>query len=465
MTDAHDAPAPIDHPTVVLGGGLAGLAAAVALAQRGVAVTLLNANDAPQTAHTLLPRAAQSLDDLLGRLHIDDAVDYHGSLSFAYSRDGEPAADTLGADDLPAPMHLVRPLWRFKGLTAGQKFAIARGLLAIMQVSTRSRRLYHDQTLAAFLAEHSQPPSALDAFWSPLTLALLGRRAEHLRAESGIQVFQESLLYRSEACAFGVLTVSPEALLAKAQPIIAAAGGRVVSTTAAEALVFDGSRIAAVRMADGQEIAGQSFVSALPYDRLAGLAADNLKATDERLGSLADAVVRTSRGVELLVKRTEGEGPVMGMSVVLTPGGRLSWLACQGMVDSGADAGCQRLIGALHSEALADASTDDVLAAAMSDARRLVAGCDDAILVRGTVTRYPQVMFAAGAPRPAVRGVVENLMLAGGWMDTAWPGTPEGAVRSGYAAATAVLSEAGADHADQTVPEAEPGQLAAFVAG
>lgn len=466
MSDAHDAPTPIDHPTVVLGAGLAGLAAAVALAQRGVAVTLLAAEDAPEHPHTLLPRAAQSVDDLLARLHADSPVRYQDALAFAFLADGgEPAVDQFKADDLPAPMHLVRPLSRCQGWSVSQKFAIARGLLAIVQVSRRSQTLYHDQTFGSFLTEHNQPASAIDTFWSPLTVALAGRGVDHLRADSGIQMFQDALLLRSEAFAFGVPALDTAALLAAAEPIITAAGGRVVTHTTAEALVSDGSKVTAVRMADGQEIAGRAFITAVPCDRLASLAAGSLKDTDDRLGGLADAIVRTSIGVELFVKPADSEARALEHPAVLTPGARLAWLSCLGINSEGEHAGSQRLAGALHAESLERASDDEVLTAAMSDARRLVPGFDDAVLVQGSVTRLSQVMFPADAPRPTTRGSVENLMLAGGWLDTGWPGTPEGAVRSGYAAATAVLREAGADAADQSVPEPEPGQLAAFVAG
>jgi uncharacterized protein with NAD-binding domain and iron-sulfur cluster len=46
--------------------------------------------------------------------------------------------------------------------------------------------------------------------------------------------------------------------------------------------------------------------------------------------------------------------------------------------------------------------------------------------------------------RPAQQSPVRNLILAGDWTRTGWPSTMEGAVRSGYLAAEALLAGWGA---------------------
>jgi uncharacterized protein with NAD-binding domain and iron-sulfur cluster len=45
--------------------------------------------------------------------------------------------------------------------------------------------------------------------------------------------------------------------------------------------------------------------------------------------------------------------------------------------------------------------------------------------------------------RPRQETSVRGMFLAGDWTDTGWPATMEGAVRSGYLAAEAVLRAAG----------------------
>jgi uncharacterized protein with NAD-binding domain and iron-sulfur cluster len=79
--------------------------------------------------------------------------------------------------------------------------------------------------------------------------------------------------------------------------------------------------------------------------------------------------------------------------------------------------------------------------------RRLLPLSADATLLRGRVVTEHAATFSAvpGVDRwrPGPVSPVENLYLAGDWTDTGWPATMEGAVRSGYRAAEAVLRRAG----------------------
>jgi hypothetical protein len=81
--------------------------------------------------------------------------------------------------------------------------------------------------------------------------------------------------------------------------------------------------------------------------------------------------------------------------------------------------------------------------------QRLLAETRQARLLDFFVTREPRATFRAepgvGSLRPGTRTPVRGLYLAGAWTDTGWPATMEGAVRSGLAAARAVLAEQPAD--------------------
>ena len=72
----------------------------------------------------------------------------------------------------------------------------------------------------------------------------------------------------------------------------------------------------------------------------------------------------------------------------------------------------------------------------------------EAALVKGTVVKEMCATFspAPGSDRwrPEQRSPLAGLFLAGDWTATGWPSTMEGAVRSGYLAAEAILADAGA---------------------
>ncbi|HMC12116.1 MAG TPA: FAD-dependent oxidoreductase, partial [Pirellulaceae bacterium] len=68
-------------------------------------------------------------------------------------------------------------------------------------------------------------------------------------------------------------------------------------------------------------------------------------------------------------------------------------------------------------------------------------------LIRWQLITEQQAVFSVrpglDAIRPAQQTAIGNLLLAGDWTRTGWPATMEGAVRSGYVAAEAILSQMG----------------------
>ncbi len=290
MSAHHPPSTGIDHPTVILGGGIAGLAAATSLARQGVAVTLLQAESdhQPEPASVPLLHAYTSLLALLDQLGHGGHVAWQRVLPVALpAEDGRSALHALEPDDLPAPMHLVRPIWRCHAWTVGERYAIARGLLAILQVSHRSRGLYDGITFAQYLADQCQPRRVVTTFWSALAAPTGHASLDSLSASAGIQLIQEGYLFGHDTCALGTSDVTVAALMKSATKDITAAGGRVVSVTSIQAIVFNGTKITGIRLTDGQEIVGASYLCAVPADTLARLAPENLKAADPRLAGVA----------------------------------------------------------------------------------------------------------------------------------------------------------------------------------
>ena len=90
-------------------------------------------------------------------------------------------------------------------------------------------------------------------------------------------------------------------------------------------------------------------------------------------------------------------------------------------------------------------SQDEIVAMTMSELAAYIPAIKEAKRVRTKVVKEKRATFAATPAsqthRPATRGAVTNLMLAGDWTATGWPATMEGATRSGYAAAGTLLAE------------------------
>jgi len=442
---------------VIIGGGIAGLAAAVRLAEHEVPVTLVETSKKlggraasftdPTTGDTLdncqhvLMRCCTNLVDLYQRLGVEDHIDWRRTLYFA---DRQGHLDTLTADDLPAPLHMLRPMLAFNTLTFGDKIAVMRGMLGLLQVSRTARHRHDSETFADWLAHHRQPRKAIDRFWAPVVTSACNETPERVAASYAIQVFQEGFLYDTHNYEMGVPTVPLTELYAPAQQRIEQAGGHVMLGASADQLLYDESdnRVTYLRLSDHQEVTGRAFISALPPDRLARILPEGIAKHDTRLGSLDQFTFSPIVGIHLFL-RTKDNTPIMDQPHMVLMDGQVQWVFNKGVND-----GVQHLhavISAAHD--LVEQDADAITSTAVSELREALPEARGAELTHSRVIKEKHATFSAQPGVSAIRpscepaGGVSNLYLAGDWVDTGWPATMESAVRSGYAAAAAVLAD------------------------
>ena len=472
---------PASHDRVViLGGGLAGLAAAVRLAEHDTPVTLVETSKRlggratsftdPATAETLdncqhvLMRCCTNLVDLYERLGVDDNIDWHRTLHFAgRDKHGQRVIDELAGDDLPAPLHMLRPLLAFKSLSPGEKLAIARGMLGILQVSKTSRRLHEKETFLDWLEHHGQPRAAIDKFWSVIVTSGCNETPDRVAASHAIQVFQEGFLYDAHNYEMGVPSVPLRALYDPAQRIIEQAGGEVCFGASAEQFLYDTAqrRVDYLRLSDRQEIGGRAFISALPPDRLARLLPEDMSKYDARLGVLDRFEFSPIIGIHLFL-RTPDREPVMAQPHMVFTEGQVQWLFNKG-VDRDGMQHLHGVISAAHD--LAEQPQDALVSTAVAQVREVFPAARDAEVVHARVIKEKHATFSARPGAEALRpncepaGGASNLYLAGDWVRTGWPATMESAVRSGYRAAAAVLADQHVADVTLHAPDLQPGGL------
>jgi len=125
------------------------------------------------------------------------------------------------------------------------------------------------------------------------------------------------------------------------------------------------------------------------------------------------------------------------------------WVFNKTQLYGGAENGGQYLqlvISASYS--LTQRSRQEIIELCLAELSEVLPATRDAKLVKGTVVKEMCATFspAPGSDqwRPAQKSPLSSLYLAGDWTATGWPSTMEGAVRSGYLAAEAILSDSGA---------------------
>jgi len=464
---------------LVLGGGLAGLAAAVRLAEQGRAVTLIETSRRlggratshadPDTGqlvdncqHVLLG-CCTNLLDLYDRLGVGQHVQWHRRLHF-FDKHGRH--DILAAGLLPAPAHLSISMMRFGCLTMREKLAVSRAMIAIMRLSAAERDALNDITFTAWLEQRRQPRSVIEKFWAVIIVSALNCHPDHAAAGYALHVFQDGFLRHRDAYAMGVSAVPLRELYDPAVAHIERAGGRVLFGASVRQLHYDpgARRITAVELADGQTLHADTVISALPFDRLDRVIDDALRRDDPRLSSLNEIRHSPILGIHLYFA-----GPWCPHPHMIFVDSPLQWVFNKSTVEDPAapQGAAQHLHGVISAadDWVAMPSGEIIDMAIAELACYLPADSPDAKLLRGRVIKEKRATFLAcpGVQhrRPTADGPTQNLLLAGDWVETGWPATMEGAVRSGYRAAAALEEAATSQVADSpgVIADLQPAML------
>lgn len=439
---------------VVMGGGLAGMAAGVRLAQRGVRVTLIetsrrlggraSSHEDPASGqmidncqHVLLG-CCTNLIDLYHRLGVADRIAWTGDLHF-YDKQGHH--DVLAAGDLPAPLHLSLAMLKFRTLNLRQKIEVSRAMLVIMRLGEAGRERIAHLTFTQWLIRHGQSPGTIERYWAVIVVSALNQHPDHAAASVAAQVFQEGFLAHRDAYRMGVSTVPLRQLYDPATAILESVGGSVRFGESVKSITHEGGRITGVVTDEDHTHVAEIYVSALPWDRLDKVIDAELRGADPRLSKLGELRHSPIVGVHLWFDRPVFRG--QHMIFVDSP---LQWAFNKSGDEPGA-AGHHVHCVVSGADALVDEPGEKIVAMAMRELGEYLpmVRSGEAKLLRGKAVKEKRATFRVDPGvekiRPATTGAVANLLLAGDWTDTGWPATMEGAVRSGYAAAGAAMGQ------------------------
>jgi hydroxysqualene dehydroxylase len=434
---------------IVVGGGLSGLSAAVDLASRGLSVCVLERNQ------HLGGRAYSFIDDKTGE-EIDNGQHlmmgcYHetrwllrtiGSDHLATLqpnlhidfRDPDAGPASLHCPSLPGPFHLLAGLLGLKTLSLLDRLKLLRVGLEIHKHPETIEPSIGGLTVHQWLDSLGQSEANKKRLWNIIAVGSLNGDPKEVSALLFYRVLRAAFLGNRENSSFLIPKVGLSLLFDEPSlRYVQSKAGQVLQSCAAEALIYEGSRVKAVRCSDGVTREARAFVTAIPW-----YAAANLLPVNESAVSAIDRMTPSA----ILSIHLWFDRPVMDEDFVALLNSRVQWVFNRSKIQAVSGSAGQALaITVSDANKLVDSENRDLVALAIEDLRRVFPRVDTARVVHSMVLKEKRATFSQRPEvepfRPSCTTSLENLFLAGDWTNTGYPATIEGAVMSGRKAAEA----------------------------
>ncbi|HTM55499.1 MAG TPA: hydroxysqualene dehydroxylase HpnE [Pirellulales bacterium] len=437
----------------VVGGGLAGLAAAVALSSAGFAVELFEArrqlggraasfrdpgsNELVDQCQHVAMGCCTNFVDFCRRTQIDGLFTHHRTLNFVGP--DQRTVPFRAARWLPPPLHLGPAFWRLRYLTLRERLSIARALWKL----ARARIAADDgPTIDDWLRAHNQSDRAISLFWSVVLTSALGEEPQRSSVAAARKVIVDGFLAARSAYVVQVPRVPLGTLYDRIAGWCEQHRIQLRQQTAVRQIDQPSSFV--VESQEGTNERFAAVVLAVPWNKVRDLLAPRLATKLPSLAGLDRFEASPITGVHLWFDR-----PIATVTHAALVGRLGQWIFERSNPEPGATEHYYQVVISA-SRNLAQRSKDEIAEEICRELAAIWPAAAEARLLRVRVVTEQGAVFS---PRPGLERLrppqdtnVAGLALAGDWTATGWPATMESAVRSGYLAAEAICRATGRPH-------------------
>jgi hydroxysqualene dehydroxylase len=434
----------------IIGGGFAGLAAGAVLAERGLAVTVLEARPfLGGRARSFVDEASGTTVDngqhammgcyvetfrFLRRIAADAKVVRQPNLRVDLV-DPRRGRGVLASPAIPGPFHMLSAVLGYGLLSRRERLMALWGGSRLLHLRRRQDPRLQQWTVTELLRALGQSANACASFWHPVAIATLNEMPDQAAAAPFAEVLARAFFGSRRDSQFVLPAVGLSDLYTgDAQRFVEARGGHVQTHAIVRGFRYRDDRLIGLSLREGDEIVADACVVAVP-PRAAGalLPGDG--------GGLAEFGSSPIVSAHLWYDRPVLDRPMLGLIGTTT-----QWLFDRTALTGERSAEGGHCVSAVISadRRVADWSVDRVAEAIAADVRAVLPAARTAICQRTVVVKEKYATIAntpaVDRQRPSATTAIPNLFLAGDWTATGLPPTIEGAVQSGHRAADLVTA-------------------------
>ena len=469
----------------VVGGGVAGMSAACALAEAGLRVQLVERRGylGGRASSYLHPGVGEVIDNcqhvvfgcctnVMGfyrRVGVAGKIQFTDEMTMIEpgGRRSALGPSRIGGFTLPAPLHALPKLMAASAFTWADKLALARAFGAVARGDANDP----NENLADWLKRQKQTPGAVERFWRLVIASALNAEIETLSVPYAAMVIRGRFMDSVFGGAMGMGRVPLSELYAGVVKFLEVRGGGLVLNTTIEGGAQDEETSQWVlhtrsSAAGAGEMRSDYVVVALPFEGMAKLVPG--LPPFEGVDALTKQIERHEHwplcSVHLWFDR---EITDLDHAVLLDR--EIHWLYNQSKLQGRAtDEGHYIELVISATRAFAALSREAAIEQALRELAEFFPAVKEAKLIKAVLVKEVRATFGVppgiDAARPGAVSPWPGLFLAGDWVRTGWPSTMESAARSGHLAAEAVCVAAGLKRSF-LVPDLKPEGLMRLFGG
>jgi squalene-associated FAD-dependent desaturase len=447
-----------ENSAIVVGGGVAGMSAACALAETGLRVHLIErrsylggrassylhpgVNEVIDNCQHVLFGCCTNLISFYRRIGVLDRIHWTRTMTMI-----EPGGreSLLGPSPwLPAPLHGLPHLLRARAFTRADKFALARAFSAVLRLGPKvsAPRISETESLGAWLRRNGQTQGAIDRFWRLVIASALNADIDVIALSYGAKVIRELFMNSAQAGSMGMSTVPLSELYGGAEKFLGEHNGSVVFNSSVDSVEWDEETSQWTLVTRTGPLLADYLVLALPFEAAAKLLPRMPPA--DGVESLAAKIERHEHG-SICSVHVWFDREITALEHAVLLDRQIHWMYNKSRLQPGRNKkGSYLELVVSASQSFAALSREEAIDLSLRELAEFFPAVASAKLEKAALVKEVRATFTVPPGidefRPASASPWPNCVLAGDWIATGWPSTMESAARSGHLAAQAITT-------------------------